>query len=124
MVIYSLCCFDDKRNRLICLIVSIAIILGASVFAFTQPKSYYNTTVLVNGGSLQAEFDDKYTVRLEDESYGNVFIVYEKNIESFMVNAEFKKTGDTRLILTAPDGSQRIFDLHIDRSSYMIKDSK
>jgi hypothetical protein len=124
MVIYSLCCFEDKRNRLICLIVSIALILGASVFALMQPKSYYNTTILVNGGSLKAEFDDSYSVRLEDESYGKVFIVYEKNIEDYMVNAEFSKTGSTKLILTAPDGTQRVFDLVIERSSYRITDSK
>ena len=52
-----------------------------------------------------------------------MYIVYEENIESYMVNAEFKKTGNTRLILRAPDGTAQYFDLKIERSSYEIKKS-
>ena len=46
---------------------------------------------------------------------------FEKNIDSYMVNAEFKKTGNTELILDTPSGEKIIYDLKIERYSYDIK---
>ena len=100
------------------------IIIGGSILALSMGKDVHNTTVLVEGGTLDVTFDDSYNVYLEDESYGKVFIVYEENIESYMVNAELVKTGDTKLILEAPDGSRRVFDLTINRYSYQITDGQ
>ena len=37
-----------------------------------------------------------------------------------MVNAAFTKTGETKLILTAPDGTTRTFALVILRDSYRV----
>ena len=122
MIIYPLFCFTDKKHRMIGLIVSLAIIAGASVFALSSTKALYNTTVLIEGGERQLVFDENYSVTLEDDSYGKVFIVYEKNLECHMVNAEFTKTGHTRIILKAPDGTQRVFEIEIQRSSYSIKE--
>lgn len=85
-------------------------------------KLVYNTTVLVSGGSLNIEFDDTYTAALEDEKYGEVFIVYDEGIESYMVNAAFKKTGATKLNLTAPDGTTRTFELVISRDTYTVEE--
>lgn len=123
MIIYPLYIFREKWLRLAGVIISVVIIAAASVLSISAGRSWYNTTILVENGSLEASFDDSYTVSLEDESYGTVYIVYEKNIESYMVNAEFKKTGNTRLILKAPDGTAQYFDLKIERSSYEIKKS-
>ncbi|MBQ1891566.1 MAG: hypothetical protein II164_04395 [Firmicutes bacterium] len=123
MIIYPLYIFREKWLRLAGVIISVVIIAAASVLSISAGRSWYNTTILVENGSMEVSFDDSYTVSLEDESYGNVYIVYEKNIESYMVNAEFKKTGNTRLILRAPDGTAQYFDLKIERSSYEIKKS-
>ena len=123
MIIYPLYIFREKRLRLAGVIISVVIIAAASVLCVSAGRNWYNTTILVENGSLEASFDDSYTVSLEDESYGTVYIVYEKNIESYMVNAEFKKTGNTRLILKAPDGTAQYYDLKIERSSYEIKKS-
>ncbi len=123
MIIYPLYIFRERWLRLAGVIISAVIIAAASVLSVSAGRSWYNTTILVENGSMEVSFDDSYTVSLEDESYGNVYIVYEENIESYMVNAEFKKTGNTRLILRAPDGTAQYFDLKIERSSYEIKKS-
>ena len=123
MIIYPLYIFREKWLRLAGVIISVVIIAAASVLSISAGRSWYNTTILVENGSMEVSFDDRYTVSLEDESYGTVYIVYEKNIESYMVNAEFKKTGNTRLILKAPDGTAQYYDLKIERSSYEIKKS-
>ena len=77
--------------------------------------------MLVSGGETGIDFDDTYTVKLKDEAYGNLFIVYEKNIESYMVNAEFKKTGTTEFTLISPEGKKYTYEIKIERSSYEKK---
>ena len=89
-------------------------------YALNNNKSYYNTTILTSGGSAGMVFDDKYKVSLKDESYGKVFIVYEEHLEDYMVNAEFKKTGETEFIIESPEGEKTVFDLVIYRHSYDI----
>ena len=121
LIIYPLYIFRNKKIKIIGLIISIIIIIVISFLAFTSKRSYYNTTVLISGGELAGEFDDTYKVSLKDDEYGKVFIVYEKNIDSYMVNAEFKKTGNTELILDTPSGEKIIYDLKIERYSYDIK---
>ena len=122
MVIYPLFIFNNKTLKIIGLAFSLVIIAAATVLVLSSGRSVYNTTVLVNGGKLDVEFDETYTVSLEDESYGKVYIVYEDNIDSYMVNAEFHKTGKTRLILKAPDGNVRTFSLDIGRDTYKIEE--
>ena len=123
LIIYPLFIFHDSRLRTGGLILSVAILLAGTVLALSSERSAYNTTVMVNGGKLNAEFDDTYTASLEDSSFGEVFIVYEQNIESYMINARFRKTGETKLILTAPDGARRVFKLVVYRDSYEIEET-
>ena len=123
VILYPVCIFSDKRIRTVGLAVSLVILAAATVYVFAGAKTSYNTTLLVEGGELNAEFDDTYTATLEDPAFGTVEIVYEKNIESWMVNASLTKPGDTRLILTAPDGTSRIFELTVRRDSYDIRDA-
>ena len=120
LFLYAFYIFDDKKVRTIQVVIAAVIVIVMTVIG-SSGKSYYNTTVLVSGGSSNTVFDDSYTVSLEDEAYGKVFIVYEENIEDYMVNAEFKKTGDTKLILESPEGEKIVFDLTIYRDSYHIE---
>ena len=122
VIIYPLFIFRNEKLRRAGLIISVVILLGMSVLAFASGKNVYNTTVLVNNGSLGVEFDDRYEVSLSDEDFGNVHIVYEEHIEAYMVTAEFKTVGNTKLILTAPDGSTRIFDLKVEKNRYDIRE--
>ena len=104
VISYPLCIFKNKRLKLAGLAVSLALVIAAIVLALSTGRMTYNTTVMVSGGSLNTEFDDTYSVRLEDEAYGEVTIVYDEHIESYKVNASFIKTGQTTLILSSPDG--------------------
>ncbi len=121
VIIYPIFIFNNKKLKTAGLIFAVLIIAAATVFALTAEKRTYNTTVMISGGSQNVEFDDTYTVSLEDESYGKVFIVYEENIECWMVNAEFTKTGETKLFIESPKGEKWSFDLTIYRDSYRIE---
>ncbi|MCR5134109.1 MAG: hypothetical protein K6B12_00570 [Clostridiales bacterium] len=122
MIIYPLYIFKDKKIRLAGLAVSIALLLAATVFAFVQGGSFYNTTLITSGGETAGlEFDDTYTVRLSDDSFGEVSIVYEENIEDYMVNAAFKKEGDTQLIMTAPGGGEYVYQITVYSDHYDIR---
>ena len=98
LLLYPICIFNNKKIRITGIVISILIILIMSIKAINN-SNVYNTTVLVNGGSDGAVFDDSYKVYLEDDSFGKVFIIKDQNIEDFMVNAEFKKAGKTNIIL-------------------------
>ncbi len=120
LVIYPLFVFAEKKLRTIGLILSLVIIAAAAVLAVTGERSTYNTVLLVNNGSLGVEFDGSYEASLEDESFGEVYIDYDENIQDHMVKASFHKTGETKFILKAPDGTERIFRIDVHKSSVDI----
>ncbi len=60
----------------------------------------------------------------KDTSFADISITFEWWVLFGIIIIMNSKTGSTRLILTAPDGTQRVFDLVIERSSYRITDSK
>ena len=55
---------------------------------------------------------------LIDDKYCDVSVEYFESIESYMVNADFKKKGQTELIINTPEGTTKRYDLIIDLSSY------
>ena len=119
MILYSLYIFKDKKLKYICLGITIVVLIGMSILAIGSGKNYYNTTILISDNETGVEFDDTYTVKLKDEEFGNLFIVYEENIEAYMVNAEFKKTGETEFTLSSPDGNKEyVYKIKVERSSY------
>lgn len=120
LVIYPLFVFAAKRLRTIGLILSLVIIAAATVLAVTGERSVYNTVLLVNNGSQGVQFDGSYEASLEDESFGEVYIDFNENIQDHMVKASFRRTGETKLILKAPDGTERVFRIDVHRSSVDI----
>ena len=121
LIIYPLFIFKNKKIKITELITSVVIIIGATIVVLTKGNSTYNTTILVSGGTTGTIFDDTYTVSLKDDSYGRVYIKYEPNIEDYMVNAEFTKTGKTEFTLTSPDGEEYLFEITVERDSYDVK---
>lgn len=119
MLLYPMFIFNNKKIKIMGTITSALIILVMSITSLTN-NTAYNTTVLVNGGSLGAVFDDSYNVYLEDESFGKVYIVKDKNIDDYMVNAEFKKAGKTNLILEDSIGNKEVYEIDIKSNSYDI----
>ena len=118
MILYPLALFKDKKNKYIGVIISAIIILVSSFIVISNGRTSYNTSILVSHGSENITFDDSYKVYLRDENYGKVYITYEKNIEDYIVNAEFIKLGKTEFILESPDGNKTTFDIEIKRNTY------
>ena len=121
LILYPLVIFKEKRIKITLLVISIILIIGATIAVVIRGDSTYNTTILTSGGAANVIFDDTYEVSLKDSSYGSVYIVYEKNIEDYMVNAEFTKTGTTEFTITSPEGETTTFKLTIYRTSYDIE---
>ena len=123
LILYPLYIFKDRRIRIAGLVLSIAILLAGTVYGVLDERSHtYQTSLLSSGGSVcEVEYDDSYTVYLEDPEYGDVSIGYEEGIQDYIVRAEFKKVGDTVLVLQSPDGERYLFDLTIGRNTYDIR---
>ena len=120
MIIYPLFIFENKKLKTAGLIISIAAMIGISAITLATGRSTYDTTLLVNDGGLGVKFDNTYEFVLEDEAYGDVHVEYNENIEDWLLQASFKKTGTTKLIMTAPDGEEQVFDVTIYRDRYDI----
>ena len=119
MLAYPILIFNNKKIKITGIIISILIIFAMTTITFLS-NTGYNTTVLVSGGSAGAVFDDSYKVYLEDSSYGKVYIVYEDSLENYMVNAEFKKTGKTNIILEDANGNKEVYEIDIKNNTYDI----
>ena len=122
LIIFPLYIFKNKIPKYICLTASIIFILGGTYLALSNGKNYYNTSLLVSGGeTVGIEYDNTYKVSLEDPSFGNVSIEYVDNIESYLVKAEFKKVGETVVILESRDGTQYKYRINVKTSTYDIE---
>ena len=75
LIIYPIAIFNNKKNKVVGIVISILIILVMTGLALSKP-AVYNTTIFVNGE--EHKFDNTYKVYLTDESFGKVYIVFEK----------------------------------------------
>ena len=123
LILYPLVLFQNKKIRLAGLVISLVILVAMSVIGIAgRHSAVYSTDLLCSGGEIAGvEFDDTYQVRLADEAYGSVSIIYQDTIECYMVHADFTKTGQTQLILESPTGEQYVYDLTIYRYSYDVE---
>ena len=121
LIIYPLCIYKKKKKKTVGIVISITIILVMSFLALTGDKTFYNTTILVNNGSEGVIFDDTYKAYLKDEEYGKVYITYDNSLEDYMVNAEFKKAGQTEFIVESPNGEKTVFKIKIEKNTYSLE---
>ena len=117
LIIYPIAIFNNKKNKVVGIVISFLIILVMTGLTLSKP-AVYNTTIFVNGENYK--FDDTYKVYLTDESFGKVYIVFEKNIDDYMVNAEFKKAGKAELVLESPKGEKEIYEIDIKDHTYSV----
>ncbi len=117
LIIYPLCIFKNKINKIIGTVISGLIITIMTVLCLLNPP-VYSTDILADGEDYS--FDDTYTVYLTDESFGELNIIYEEAIESYMVHAEFKKAGKTEFVLESPNGEKTTFEIDIKRDTYDV----
>lgn len=123
LIFYPLGIFQNRKLRLAGLAMSLAILLFFSVLGLRSAgDNAYNTDLLLSGGETAGtEFDESWSVSLEDESFGLVSIRHEDVIDSFLVHASLTRTGSTRLILRSPEGESFVYALDVQRHSYEIR---
>jgi hypothetical protein len=119
MIIYSLFIFNNKKIKIVGVIVSLLIIVLMTIIAISS-NTTYNTTLLTNGGDAGAVFDDSYNVYLENDKLGKVSIKYDEGLEDYSIQAEFKRAGKTNLILEDKDGNKTIYEIDVRRNSFDI----
>ena len=119
LIIYPLAIFKNKKIKITGLCISILLIIVSSVFCLINPP-IYSTYIASNGNKYH--FDNTYKVYLIDDKYGKLSIEYEKNIEDWMIHADFKKAGQTEFILETPNGDKKRYSITIKRDTYKIKE--
>ena len=120
MIIYSLFIFNDKKIKIVGIIVSL-LIVSVMTFITLGNRTTYNTTLLTSHNDDGLVFDDSYKVYLEDDKLGKVYIKYDEGLEDYCVEAEFNKAGKTDLILEDKDGNKIIYEIDVKRSTYNIE---
>lgn len=119
MLIYSVSIFSEKRVRIAGVIISAVLIAAMTIWVIIKPP-VYSTEILYSGGEQGAAFDDTYQANFTDPSYGELSIRYEEAIDSYMVHAEMRKAGQTEVVLKAPDGTEKHYDIEIHRDTYEL----
>ena len=120
MLLYAVVIFSEKRVRITGVVISAVLIAAMTVWVIINPP-VYSTDILFSEGEQGAVFDDTYQVSFTDPSYGMLSIRYEDAIESYMVHAEMRKAGQTEVVLKAPDGNEKHYEIHIHRNTYEIE---
>ena len=119
LLLYPICIFNDKKVKIIGIIISLIIIIAMTFISFAN-NTTYNTTILISDNETGNVFDNSYKVYLEDDKFGNVHIEYDENLEGYKVDAEFKKAGITNLVLEDSNGNKIIYEIDIKRNTYNI----
>lgn len=118
VLLYPAVAFENRKLKCTGVVIAVAILAGATVFAVISNHEFYTTDILVSGESEEEYFDDSYTVYLEDDSYGEVTIVHDVEQDIYKIHAEFKKPGTTELILISPEGNETVYALTIEKDTF------
>lgn len=118
MILYPLCIFSNKRNRVISLVISLLVIIVFTIMVFCDRK-VYNATLLANG-SYGVIFDDNSSVYL-DNDIGDVYIKYEEGFMDYVIEGNFKESGTANLVLIDKNGEEIVFEVNIGNDTFDIK---
>ena len=121
MFLYPNVLFNNKKVKLTGTIISGILIMFITINTFLNPYKY-STEILseVNGKKITSE----YQASLKDKKYGDVSVKYIESTDSYMVHADFKKNGKTKLIIKTPDGENIEYNLVIEMNKYKIDEVK
>ncbi len=119
MLIYPNALFNDKKIRIAGTVVSAVLIIALTVVTIVNPLKYQTQLLSTVDGE---DLTEEYQVSLADEKYGDVSVEYIESIDSYMVQATFRKKGKTELKITKPDGKTKNYDLDIGMFTYMLKE--
>ncbi len=124
MIIYPLGIFKDKKLKIIGVAVSVLTIIVMTAIVIINPNNdvFYKTTILASDPD-GFTFDDTYKVSLDNESIGKVYIVYNEDIEDYLVQADFNKPGHVVLTIESQDGSiKKKYEYEVKNHSYDKKE--
>ena len=119
MLIYPNVLFNNKQIKTVGTAVSALLIIVFTVITFINPLRYPTDLLSTVDGK---DITEEYQVSLADDKYGDVSIEYIEGAGCYMVRADFKKKGQTELIINTPDGTTKRYDLNIELFSYEIKE--
>ena len=119
MLIYPNVLFNDKKIKTVGTVVSALIIVVLTVIAFINPLRYSTELFSTVDGK---DITNEYQVSLADDKYGDVSIEHIEEINAYMVHADFKKKGNTELIINTPDGTTKRYDINIGLFTYELTD--
>ena len=118
MILYPNVLFNNKKIKITGSIISVLLTIGVCILVAFNPYKY-STEILssIDGKDITNE----YKVSLEDSSYGDVNMKYIDSIEAYMVHADFKKGGKTKLIVVTPQDKTIKYDLIIEMDKYNLE---
>jgi len=119
MLIYPNVLFRNRKIKAAGTIISALLIVVITILTFMSPLRY-STDILgsVNGGDIT----DGYQVSLADSKYGEVSVRYDEAMDAYRVHADFKKKGETELVVETPEGDTVRYGLIIDLYTYDIEE--
>ena len=118
MFIFSVFILKEKAKTA-GIIISCIITIGMTALSLAKPV-IYNPVLLFSDNDYGIEFDDTFSARLSDDKFGTVSIEYNKNLETYELDARFKRAGKTDLIIESPDGDEYIFETNIKSYGHEI----
>lgn len=114
-IMYPIVLFNNKKIKLIGPCISAILVIAITISVFLHPY-VYSTEIM---GSVDGkQITNEYSVMLEDEKYGEVCIEYHESLESYLVHADFKRSGQTKLLVTTPEGETKTYNLEIKRDTF------
>ena len=117
MIMYPVMIFEDRKIKTAGAVIGGIAVIIMTVIGLINPP-VYSTEIM--GSNEEHAFDNTYRVFLEDETYGDVKIIYIDSVEDYFVHADLKKAGKTVLVLESPSGEKTEFDLSIEKNTYEI----
>ena len=118
IIILPIYIFKNKRIKYIGLIISILIIIVSTFFSIFNKKEFYTTPIIYSDNEYGIKFNKEYKAYFEDEKYGNLYIEPYEDI--YTIQAEFKKIGETKIIIEYPNKLKKEFKIKIGRNSYEL----
>ncbi len=116
MLLYPLCLFNNKKNKIISFVISVVAVAVFTIMAFTNRK-VYNATLLASGSIENIIFDENCDVYLEKD-LGEVYIRYEEGIEDYLIEGDFVKAGKTDLVLVDENGNKTVFEINVGNDTF------
>ena len=117
VILYPVALFKNKIIKIVGAAVGGAAVLAITIVCLLNPP-VYSTQIMSN--SEEQPLNDSYIVSLADDSYGDVKIIYMEDVEDYMLQADFRKAGDTELTVVSPDGEKTEYNVHIEHNTYEV----